>query len=173
MAVDEVFSDAGYKPSSVKLGEVEVEEELTGDQIRLIEGKLKRLGFEIIEDHTGKIIEKIKNLVIEHIHQSDGDLKYNFSELIESEIHMNYNYLSNLFSAAEGTTIEQYIIHQKIEKAKEYLAYNELTISEIAYKLGYSSPAYLSNQFKKVTGLNPSFFKKIGYSRLKSLDQVK
>lgn len=172
IAVNEIFTESGIITDSIKLGEVQISEEINRDKIKLIDEKLKKLGFEIIEDHESQIIERIKNIIIDLVHHSEGEPRVNFSDIIESEMRMNYNYLSNLFSSVEGITIEKYVIHQKIEKAKEYLAYNELTLNEIAFKLGYSSTAHLSNQFKKITGLTPSFFKKIGYSKLKPLDQV-
>ena len=173
MAVDKIFTESGYKGFSVSLGEVSFPDETNEHDLKGIDKKLKELGFEIIEDHKSRIIEKIKNIIIELIHNSDGELKYNFSDIIVSRINMNYNYLSNLFSSIEGTTIEKFIILQKIEKVKELLAYNELTLNEIAYKLGYSSTAHLSNQFKKETGLTPTFFKEIGQNKRRMIDEIK
>jgi len=120
-----------------------------------------------------KFVEKVKNIIIEVIHGADEvDLTMNFSSLIGQKLHIDYNYISSLFSNTEGITIEQYIILQRIERAKELLVYNELTLSEISYKLGYSSVQHLSIQFKKVTGLTPSHFKSIKENRRKPLDQL-
>src|SRR5690606_3422206 len=117
-------------------------------------------------------IEQIKNIIINLVHHQDNDIKINLSDLLSSQLHQDYNYLSNLFSAIEGITIEKYFIAQKIEKVKELLVYDELSLSEIAFQLNYSSTAYLSNQFKKVTGLTPSHFKKIKEEKRKPLDHL-
>jgi YesN/AraC family two-component response regulator len=173
MAVENIFHESGILPVQVSLGEVVTSNDLSPKTLQIIEYKLNNLGFEIIDDHKSRLIEKTKNIVIELIHHSEGVLNVNYSTYIASKINKDYNYLSNLFTSIEGITLEQYIIHQKIEKIKELLVYNELTISEIAFKMGYSSVAYLSNQFKKVTGLTPSHFKQIGQLKRKPLDQVK
>ena len=172
MAVDRIFRESGYEPESVSMGEVVTSQVIDPDSLAHIRQKLKEVGFEIIEDSNSRIIEKIKNLIIETVHYSEDDQKLNYSVMIESELHKNYNYLSNLFSSITGTTIEQYIIHQKIEKAKELLVYNELNLSEIAFRLGYSSVAHLSSQFKKVTGLTATHFKEIGEHKRKAIDEV-
>jgi AraC-like DNA-binding protein len=130
------------------------------------------LGFELIDDKKSRIIEKIKNTIIQLVHHQDSGLKNNLSEVLSSELHHDYNYLSNLFSEIEGTTIEKYFIAQKIERVKELLVYDQLSLSEIAFQLNYSSVAYLSNQFKKVTGLTPSHFKQIKENKRKPLDQL-
>lgn len=173
IAVDTVFKEAGYLPQSVTLGEVEIPDDIPPVELDNISKNLQELGFEIIEDTNKKIIEKIKNIIIEIVHYSDDDQKVNFSSVIESKLNKSYNYLSSLFSSIEGITIEHYIISQKIEKAKELLVYNELSLSEIAYKLGYSSVAHLSSQFKKVTGLTPTHFKEIGEKKRKAIDEVR
>ena len=172
MAVDNVFKQSGHFPENVSLGEVDLVDDLDDQEMKDIGKELQRLGFEIIDDAKSRIIEKIKNIVVRQIHHSDGAMKINYSTLIESELHKDYNYLSSLFSAITGTTIEKYIIDQKIERVKELLVYNELTLSEIAFSMGYSSVAHLSNQFKKVTGLTPSHFKEIGSNKRKPLDEV-
>ena len=130
------------------------------------------LGFELIDDKKSRIIEKIKNIIIELVHHQNNDAKTNLSDVLSSQLHHDYNYLSNLFSEIEGTTIEKYFIAQKIEKVKELLVYDELSLSEIAFRLNYSSVAYLSNQFKKVTGLTPSYYKQIRDDKRKPLDKV-
>jgi AraC family transcriptional regulator len=172
MAVTDVFKEEGYIPESVSLGEVDTKEEIPSGDMENISHKLQDLGFEIIDDSKGQLIEKIKNIIIELVHYGKDDEHFNYSTLIESELHKDYNYLSNLFSSVEGTTIEKYIINQKIEKVKELLVYGELTLSEIAFRMGYSSVAHLSSQFKKVTGLTPSHFKQLGDHKRKPLDEV-
>ncbi|MAX25338.1 MAG: AraC family transcriptional regulator [Phycisphaeraceae bacterium] len=172
MAVREVFENAGHQLTDISLGQVEVTGEVGAQELVLIKGKLQDLGFEIIDDSKSRIIEKIKNIIIELIHYPKGPQKMNYSMIIQDELNKDYNYLSSLFSSVEGMTIEKYIIHQKIEKVKELLVYGELTLSEIAYKMGYSSVAHLSNQFKKTTGLTPTYFREIGHSKRKPLDQV-
>lgn len=137
-----------------------------------LEEALIPLGFQVIDDKRSRIIEKIKNVIIDVVHQRDNHTKSNLSDVLSSELHHDYNYLSNLFSEVEGTTIEKYFIVQKIERVKELLVYGELSLSEIAFQLNYSSVAYLSNQFKKVTGLTPSHFRQIKEDKRKALDKV-
>lgn len=159
MVVKTELEKAGLHPWSVELGEVEIEEELTADSLKQLNASLQCTGFEIIDNRKSRIIEQIKNAIVELIHHSNVTISVKLSEYITQRIHYDYSYLSNLFSEVEGVTIEKYFIAQKIEKVKELLKYDELTLSEIAHRLGYSSVAYLSNQFKKQTGLTPSFFK--------------
>jgi YesN/AraC family two-component response regulator len=172
MVVRSELDKLGYTPQTVILGEAEILEDLTISEKENVGEKLRLLGFELIDDNNSKIIEKIKTLIINLVHHSDEELKVNLSEYIETHLHKDYTYLSNLFSDTESTTIEKYFIHQKIERVKELLVYDELTLSEIAYKMGYSSVAYLSAQFKKVTGLPPSHFKMIKEIKRKPLDKV-
>lgn len=162
----------GLLTISVELGEIELIGQPSELQLEQLNRSLKLLGFEIIDDKKIKLIEKIKNAIVKLVHHSDPDLKTNLSTYITSQIHQDYNYLSNLFSEVEGTTIEKYFISHKIEKVKELLVYNELTLSEIAEMLGYSSVAYLSNQFKKVTGLTPSFFKSLKENKRKNIEEL-
>jgi len=162
----------GLHTISVKLGEVELNKDLNASEKLLVNDMLKQIGFSLIDDKTSLMIERIKTLIIELIHQKNSELKTNLSDLLSSQLNRDYNYISNLFSEVEGRTIEHYYIAQKIEKVKELLVYDELSLSEIADLLNYSSVAYLSNQFKKVTGLTPSFFKNIKVNKLKPLDQV-
>lgn len=161
-AVKQELEQQGLHPTKVSLGEVDIEEtELSESQLHKLDAALVNLGFERIDDRKGRMIEAIKNKVIQMIHHTDKvNLKFNWSSVLSEELHYEYNYLSNLFSSVEGITLEQYIIRQKIEKVKELLFYDELNLSEIAYRLGYSSVAHLSAQFKKVTGLTPSEMKK-------------
>ena len=152
----------GLHPLKISLGEATLEEnELTQEQQNKLDAALTSQGFERIDDRKARLIESIKNKIIQQIHHVDKlDLKLNWSTYLSEEMHYEYNYLSNLFSGVEGITLEQYIIRQKIEKVKELLFYDELNLSEIANKLGYSSVAHLSGQFKKVTGFTPSEMKK-------------
>ncbi|GFD76948.1 hypothetical protein KUL113_63680 [Tenacibaculum sp. KUL113] len=172
LVIQNELDKLGVGVKSIKLGELILEKELTSDEKESLDKVLLDLGFEIIDDKKRRIIEKIKNLIINLVHHQDSETKINLSELLSNELHHDYNYLSNLFSEVEGTTIEKYFIAQKIEKVKELLVYDELSLSEIAFRLHYSSVAYLSNQFKKVTGLTPSHFKKIRKDRRKPLDEV-
>ena len=162
MVVRQALERQGLHPEKVTLGEVTIsEEKLSDDQHNKLDAALVNLGFERIDDRKARLIESIKNKIIQMIHHSEKvDLKVNWSTLLSDEMHYEYNYLSNLFSSVEGVTLEQYIIKQKIEKVKELLFYDELSLSEIADKLGYSSVAHLSGQFKKITGFTPSEMKK-------------
>lgn len=157
---------------SIKLGEVILDKELSNEEKNTLEKNLTQLGFELIDDRKSRIIEQIKNIIIDQVHQRENEMKNNLSDVLSNKLHHDYNYLSNLFSEIEGTTIEKYFIAQKIEKVKELLVYDELSLSEIAFQLNYSSVAYLSNQFKKVTGLTPSHFKQIKEDKRKPLDEV-
>jgi AraC-like DNA-binding protein len=134
--------------------------------------KLKAIGFELIDNKKSQLIEKIKTLVIELVHHSTSQLKTNLSQYLSDQLGYDYNYLSNLYSEVESVTIEKFYIAQRIEKVKELMVYDELTLSEIAYKLNYSSVAHLSSQFKKVTGLTPSYFKNIRVEKRKPIDKV-
>ena len=161
MVVEELFRKNDLEPVIVQLGEVHLQKEPTAEQLQIIDEELKKVGFERIDDRKARIIEKIKNVVINTIHHSDElNLQFNWSTVLSQELHHDYNYLSSLFSSVEGITLEQYIIKQKIEKVKELLFYDELTLTEISYKLGYSSVPHLSSQFKKITGCTPSEFKR-------------
>lgn len=153
-------------PIVLELGEVEIAEDLSEEEIRSLTSSLRHFGLEVMEDRKGLIIERIKKIIIEMVHYSEEPLVTNFSDFLAAKLNYDYHYLSNLFSEVKGTTIEHYIISHKIERAKELIIYNELNLTEIAYKLHYSSVAHLSNQFKKVTGLTPSFFKKMKHKRL-------
>ena len=173
LVVRQELEKLGLTPLNVQLGEVDLNEELAEEQINVLRSRLAAQGFQLLDDRKSKIIEKVKNVIIKTIHGTAYvDLKTNFSTLISEELHSDYNAISSLFSTTEGITIEQYVILQRIERAKELLVYNELTLSEIAYKLGYSSVQHLSTQFKKVTGLTPSHFKTIQENKRKPLDQV-
>ena len=172
MVVKSELDKLGIEPVVVQLGEVTLEKELTAQEKEKFSKALVSLGFELIDDKKSRLIEQIKNTIIDLVHHQDNETKTNLSDVLSEKLHHDYNYLSNLFSEVEGTTIEKYFIAQKIEKVKELLVYDELSLSEIAFRLNYSSVAYLSNQFKKVTGLSPSHFKKIREKRRKPLDEV-
>lgn len=150
----------------VELGEVEIKESLSEEKYQQLNTALQKFGFELIDDKKNILIEKIKNIVVEMVHYSDEPPRLNFSAYLSEKLGYDYHYLSNLFSEIKGTTIEHYIISHKIERVKEMLIYNELTLTEIAYQMHYSSVAHLSSQFKKVTGLSPSFFKKMKHKKL-------
>lgn len=172
MAVEAEIANLGYTIKSLVLGEVELEESLDKQQIEQLNINLKRLGFEIIDDKKSRIVEKIKNYIIELVHHSDDPLSVNLSAFLVDHLHYEYNYMSNLFSEVESNTIEKYFINQKIEKVKELLTYDELTLNQIADQLGYSSAAYLSNQFKKITGFTPGHFKKIRAQKRSNIEDL-
>lgn len=162
----------GLHPISTELGEVEITEDLTKEDKDLLQKTLLPFGFEIIDDKKSRIIEKIKNVIVESVHYSEEKNKLKFSEHLSAALHQDYSYLSNLFSEAEGTTIEKYLIAQKTEKVKELLKYDELSLSQIADRLGYSSVAYLSKQFKEQTGFTATHFKAMVNNSRKNLDDL-
>ncbi|HYH57140.1 MAG TPA: AraC family transcriptional regulator [Anseongella sp.] len=172
--VREELGRLGWPPEQVELGEARFSKEIPGKELPRIRKALEENGFELLDDKKQKQVEQLKNLIIEMVHYAPGDRKphENHSDYIARKLGQEYGYLSNLFSASEQLTIEKYIILQKTERVKELLAYGELSLSEIAYRMDYSSVAHLSAQFKKVTGLTPSHFKKIGDVRRKGLDRV-
>ena len=171
-AVKFLLKEMGIQPSSVQLGEVILENDLKLKQLDTFALRLKQLGFELLDDARKQQIEKIKSVIIEQVHFKEN-VKFVLSEVLSKAMHREYSHLSKLFSETEGITIEQFFLLQKTEKVKELLAYNELNLSEIAFRLNYSSVAHLSAQFKKVTGLTPSQFKGQGIHLRKSLDDVK
>lgn len=152
-------------PLSVELGEVEIKETISVKKLNQFNTALRITGLELLDDQRSITVEKIRNLIVEMIHYSDELPKKNISDYISEKLGQNYTTLSHLFSEVRGTTIEHYIISQKIERAKELITYGELTLSEIAFKLHYSSVAHLSSQFKKITGLTPTHFKNMKQKR--------
>ena len=172
MMVKEELKKLGLKYVIVDLGMVEVLEDITEEQQEQLSKNLLKSGLELLEDKKSILIEKIKNVITEMIHYSDELPKVNYSDYISEKLDHNYTYLANTFSEVTGITIQQYIIIHKIERVKELILYDELNLSEISYKLHYSSPAHLSNQFKKVTGLTPSFYKKMKQKRNKNLENM-
>jgi AraC-like DNA-binding protein len=159
LAVKSELEKLGLHPIAVELGEVELQEAITENQKKVLIKQLQISGFEWIDDNKSKVIEKIKTLIIDLVQNKNNELNTNLSNYLSTHLHQDYNTLSHLFSKVEGKTIEKYFINQKIEKVKELLTYDELSLSEIAYRMNYSSVAYLSNQFKKVTGFSPTYFK--------------
>lgn len=162
----------GLHHTSIELGMIEIKENLTEELKQELKSNLAESGLELLDDKKSIIIDKIKNVIIELIHYSDEMPKVNYSDYISEKLNYDYTYLSNLFSEVKGITIQHFIINHKIEKAKELILYDQLNLTEISYKLHYSSVAHLSNQFKKVTGHSPSHFKKIGKKRKINLENL-
>jgi AraC-like DNA-binding protein len=172
MIVKSELENLGLHATVVELGEVQITEDIDLAQQDLLRKALLKFGLELMEDKKNILIEKIKNVVIEMVHYSEEPPTLNFSAFLSEKLDYDYRYLSNLFSEVKGITIEHFIISHKIERAKELLIYNELTLTEIAQKLHYSSVGHLSRQFKKVTGLTPSFFKKMKDKRTTTLENL-
>ena len=172
MVVKAELERLGLHYTVVDLGEADIQGTLTRLQHDQLAAGLKKSGLELMDDKKAMLIEKIKNVVIETIHYTDEALKTNFSDHLSEKLGYDYTYLANLFSEVESTTIEHFIIKHKIERVKELLVYEDLTLTEIAYRLHYSSVAHLSGQFKKVTGLTPTFFKHLKHKRLGNLENV-
>ena len=172
MAVKEELKKLGLHFIVVDLGEVDVMENITFDQRQQLKAGLLNSGFELMDDKKSMLIEKIKNVIIEMVHHSDEVIKVNFSIYLSEKLNHDYTYLSNLFSEVQGTTIERFIISHKTERVKELIIYGEHNITEIAWKMGYSSVAHLSSQFKKVTGLSPSHFKNLKDKRRCPIEEI-
>ena len=172
MVVKEEIKKLGLHYILVDMGVVEVMEEITPEQREQIKIALKKTGLELMDDHKAVLIEKIKNVIIEMVHYSDEIPKVNFSDYLFEKLNYDYTYLANLFSEVQGITIEKFIITHKIERVKELIIYDELNLSEIAWKMHYSSVAHLSNQFKKITGLTPSHFRKLKDKRRKPIEDI-
>lgn len=172
MVVRNQLEQLGLQPVSVELGIAVLPDKVTDKVYHAVKEALEPFGFELIDDKKSQVIEQIKDAIIELVHYNDNELKINLSDYLTSKLNRDYSSLSKLFSEITNTTIEKYLIAQKIERAKELLVYGELSLNEIADKLNYSSAAYLSAQFKSVTGLTPSYFKKIKENKRKPLDEV-
>lgn len=172
MVVRQEFEKSGINPLEVNMGEVVLSKPLSEPQLKSIDRKLAELGFEILDDKNKKLIEKTKTTLIEKVQKGDIEEHFSLTDYLPKKLNKEYTQLSRLFSEVEGITLEQFFILQKIEKVKEWLVYDELTLSEISYRLGYSSVAHLSAQFKKITGLTPSEFKKLGVKHRKSIDNI-
>ncbi|MEN9907994.1 MAG: hypothetical protein RLZZ540_1143 [Bacteroidota bacterium] len=172
MAVKEELRKLGLHFIVVDLGEVDIMENISMTQRQELKANLLLSGLELMDDKKSMLIEKIKNIIIEMVHHSDEIIKVNFSDYLSEKMDHDYTYLSNLFSEVQGTTIEQFIISHKTERIKELIIYGEHNITEIAWKMGYSSVAHLSSQFKKVTGLSPSHFKQLKDKRRSPLEEI-
>ncbi len=172
MAVKEALKNLRLHFIVVDLGEVEIMETISMEQRTLLKVALLESGLELMDDKRAVLIEKIKNVIIEMVHHTDELIKMNFSEFLSEKLNHDYTYLANLFSEVQGTTIEQFIISHKIERIKELIIYGELNITEIAWKMNYSSVSHLSNQFKKVTGLSPSHFKQLKDKRRSPIEEI-
>jgi AraC-like DNA-binding protein len=172
MAVKDELTKLGLHFIVVDMGEVEIMEELTREQEKALQAGLHSLGLELMDDKKAVLIEKIKNVITDMIHYSDEVPKVNYSDFISAKLDYDYTYLSNLFSEVKGITIQQFIIVHKIERVKELLFYDELNLTEISYKLHYSSVAHLSNQFKKITGLSPSAYKRLKDKKRLPLEEI-
>ncbi|WP_255518001.1 AraC family transcriptional regulator [Fulvivirga sp. M361] len=170
--MENIFNALNIKTATIKLGEVHSLVPLTEDQKKQLEKQLSSKGFELLQDQKSKLIAQIKALIIDQVHHNNSPLNTNFSALIADSLHQEYSSLSRLFSAIEGITIERYILKQKVEKVKELLFYNELTLAEIAFRTGYSSVAHLSAQFKRETGMTVTAFKKLRKPGHQALDGI-
>ncbi len=172
MAVKEELKKLRFHFIVVDLGEIEIMENISDEQREQLRIALFNTGLELMDDKRAVLIEKIKNAIIEMVHHTDGIIKINFSNYLSEKLDYDYTYLANLFSEVQGTTIEQFIISHKIERIKELIIYDELNISEIAWKMNYCDVAHLSNQFKKVTGLSPSHFKQLKNKRRNPIEEI-
>lgn len=172
MVVKSELDKLGLNYDRINLGEVNIRGDITTEQLDQFRIALLKSGLELMDDKRAILIERIKNMVIEMVHYDEEVPKVNFSDFLSEKLNYDYTYLANLFSEITGITIEQYMIAHKIERVKELLIYDELTLTEISYRLNYSSVAHLSNQFKKVTGLTPTFFKTLKHKKRVTLDNV-
>jgi AraC-like DNA-binding protein len=161
MIVKSEIENLGLHYITVDLGEAEIREEISAEQLALLRKAFAKSGLELMEDKKNILIEKIKTIIIELVHYTDEQIKINLSDFLSEKLNQNYTYLANLFSQVTGTSIEQFYLAHKIEKVKELLVYDELNLTEIAWRMHYSSVAHLSNQFKKMTGLTPTHFKNL------------
>lgn len=172
LAVKEELKKLGLHFIVVDLGEVEIMENISLEQRELLKIALLNAGFELMDDKRAVLIEKIKNTIIEMVHHSDEMIKINFSDYLSEKLNYDYTYMANLFSEVQGTTIEQFIISHKVERIKELIMYGELNITEISWKMNYSSVAHLSHQFKKVTGLTPSHYKQMKDKKRSPIEEI-
>jgi AraC-type DNA-binding domain-containing proteins len=172
MVVKDVLKNLGIRYLSINLGQVELFEDIPNVQLEQIRAGLRQSGLELMDDKKSVLIEKIKDIIIEMVHYEEELPKVNFSDYLTEKLNYNYTYLANLFSETEGITIEHFIIIHKIERVKELIIYDELNLTEIAWKLHYSSVAHLSHQFKKVTGLTPTFFKALKNKKRNNLENL-
>jgi AraC-like DNA-binding protein len=172
LLVKDELQKLGIQPMSIDLGVVDILDDFSQEQRMQLEENLKKSGLGLLDDKKSILIEKIKNVIIEMIHYTDELPHVNYSDYISEKLGYNYTYLATIFSEVKGITLQQYIILHKIERVKELLIYDELNLTEIAYKLQYSSVAHLSNQFKKITGLTPTFYKQLKNKRKQNLERI-
>jgi AraC-like DNA-binding protein len=172
MYVKQALLNLGLHPVEIDLGVVEVLQDISAEQRQQLKTNLLKAGLELLDDQKSILVDKIKNVIIEMVHYSDELPRVNYSDYISEKLDYDYTYLANIFSEVKGITIQQFIIIHKIEKVKELLLYDELNITEISYKLDYSSAAHLSNQFKKITGLTPTFYKQLKNKRKQNLEDI-
>ena len=172
MYVKQALLNLGLHPVEIDLGVVEVLQDISAEQRQQLKTNLLKAGLELLDDQRSILVDRIKNVIIEMVHYSDELPKVNYSDYISEKLDYDYTYLANIFSEVKGITIQQFIIIHKIEKVKELLLYDELNITEISYKLDYSSAAHLSNQFKKITGLTPTFYKQLRNKRKQNLEDI-
>ncbi|WP_211363067.1 helix-turn-helix domain-containing protein [Gelidibacter salicanalis] len=172
MVVQQELEKIGLHCIKVELGTIEIKEKISDSRKQELGKNLKKYGLELLDDNRNILIEKIKAVIIEMIHYSKDQPKVNYSDYISEKLGYDYTYLANTFSEVKGITIQHYIIHHKIERVKELLLYEDLNLTEISYQLHYSSVAHLSNQFKKVTGLAPSYFKSLKNKKLRNLEDL-
>ena len=172
LAVKDELKKLGLHFIVVDLGEVEIMEKISFEKREMLKEGLHHSGLELMDDKKAILIEKIKNIIIDMVHHTEESIKINFSDFLSEKLNHNYTYLANLFSEVQGTTIEHFIISHKVERIKELIIYGEHNITEIAWKMGYSSVAHLSTQFKKVTGLSPTHFKQLKDKRRTSIEEI-
>ena len=173
MVVKAVLKKLGLHFIVVDLGEIDIMENISAEQREQLKMGLRTSGLELMDDKRAVLIEKIKNIIIEMVHHTDDEIiKTNFSDYLSEKLNHDYTYLSNIFSEVKGITIQQFIIVHKIERVKELIMYDELNLTQISYKLHYSSVGYLSNQFKKITGFSPSHFKQLKDKRRRPIEEI-
>lgn len=172
MVVKSELEKLGLHYTTVELGEAEIMENISADQLNLLDVGLRKTGLELMDDKRSILVERIKAVIVEMVHYNDEQIKINLSDYLSEKLNHDYTYLANLFSEVKGTTIEKFYLAHKIERVKELLVYEDLNLTEIAWRLHYSSVAHLSNQFRKITGLTPSHFKNLKHKRLQALEDV-
>ncbi|MEO5912366.1 MAG: AraC family transcriptional regulator [Pelobium sp.] len=172
MVVQSIFEEHQITPAHIALGEVEIAGDLSEERLATLNTSLKSMGFELIDDKKSRMVSQIKTIIISQVFHSKEANAINLSKQLSDQLNYDYNHLSTIFSEAEGITIEKYFINQRIERVKELILYDELSLSEIAYQLGYSSVSHLSNQFKKVTGLTPSFYKSLKENKRTNIEEL-
>jgi AraC-like DNA-binding protein len=172
MVLKSELEKLGLHYTTVELGEAEIMENISPEQLNLLDVGLRKTGLELMDDKRSILVEKIKAVIVELVHYNDEQIKINLSDYLSEKLNHDYTYLANLFTEVKGTTIEKYYLAHKIEKVKELLVYDDLNLKEIAWKLHYSSVAHLSNQFKRMTGLTPSHFKNLKYKKRNLLEDL-